>query len=147
VGFGDDGADEAEHGGVVGEDPDDAGLRLTEVVYIRGLLSEEIGMDEREQQRKVRHRLAVLRHAEEVTGSVAATCRYYGISRPTFYKWLHRYEEHGEEGLRDRSSAPFNSPNAMPAEVVAVPSSKERSTGTSSTAASVTSTFAPQLHD
>ena len=44
-------------------------------------------MDEREQQRKVRHRLAVLRHAEEVTGNVAATCRYYGISRQTFYKW------------------------------------------------------------
>jgi hypothetical protein len=48
-------------------------LRLTEVVYIRGLLREEIGMDEREQQRKIRHRLAVLRHAEEVSGSVAAT--------------------------------------------------------------------------
>jgi len=29
-------------------------------------------MDDREQQRKVRHRLAVLRHAEEVTGNVAA---------------------------------------------------------------------------
>jgi hypothetical protein len=28
-------------------------------------------MDEREQQRKVRHRLAVLRHAEEVSGNVA----------------------------------------------------------------------------
>jgi hypothetical protein len=41
-------------------------------------------MDEREQQRKVRHRLAVLRHAAEVTGNVSATCRYYGISRPTF---------------------------------------------------------------
>ena len=30
-------------------------------------------MDERDQQRKIRHRLSVLRHAEEVTGSVAAT--------------------------------------------------------------------------
>jgi hypothetical protein len=37
-------------------------------------------MDEREQQRKV-DRLAVLRHADDVNGSVAATCRYYGISR------------------------------------------------------------------
>lgn len=45
-------------------------------------------MDEREQQRRIRHRLAVLRCAEEVTGSVAATCRYYGISRPTFDKQL-----------------------------------------------------------
>lgn len=45
-------------------------------------------MDEREQQRKVRHRLAVLRCAVGVTGSVAAACRYYGISQPTFYKQL-----------------------------------------------------------
>ena len=42
-------------------------------------------MGEREQQREIQHRLAVFRHAEEVTGSVAATCRYYGISRPMFY--------------------------------------------------------------
>jgi len=75
-------------------------------------------MDDREQQRKIRRRLAVLRHAEEVTGNVAATCRYYGISRPTFYKWLHRYEEHGEEGLRDGSSRPHQSPNATSGEVV-----------------------------
>lgn len=76
-------------------------------------------MDEREQQRKVRHRLGVLRHAEEVTGNIAQTCRYYGISRPTFYKWLHRFEEHGEEGLRDRSSRPHHIPNETTAEVVA----------------------------
>ena len=75
-------------------------------------------MDDREQQRKVRHRLAVLRHAEEVSGNVAATCRYYGISRQVFYKWRRRFEEGGEEGLRDRSSAPFHSPNATKAEVV-----------------------------
>ena len=30
-------------------------------------------MDDREQQCKIRHRLAVLRHAEEVSGNVAAT--------------------------------------------------------------------------
>jgi transposase InsO family protein len=75
-------------------------------------------VDERDQQRKIRHRLAILRHAEEVTGDVSATCRYYGISRQTFYKWLRRYEELGEEGLRDRSSAPLSSPNATPIEVV-----------------------------
>jgi transposase InsO family protein len=75
-------------------------------------------MDEREQQRKVRHRLAMLRHAEEVTGNVAATCRYYGISRQCFYKWFRRYEELGEDGLRDGSSAPLRSPNQTKAEVV-----------------------------
>jgi transposase len=75
-------------------------------------------MDEREQQRKIRHRLAVIRHAQEVTGNVALTCRYYGMSRPTFYKWLNRYEELGEEGLRDGSSRPLTSPNATQKEVV-----------------------------
>jgi transposase InsO family protein len=75
-------------------------------------------MDLREQQRKIRHRLAILRHAEEITGNVAATCRYYGISRPTFYKWLHRYEELGEQGLRDGSSRPHVSPNATKGEIV-----------------------------
>lgn len=39
-------------------------------------------MSEQEQPRKLRHRVAVLRHTEEVTGKVAQTCRYYGISRP-----------------------------------------------------------------
>ena len=49
---------------------------------------------------------------------MAATCRYYGISRPTFYKWLRQYEEFGEEGLRDRSSRPRTCPHQTDAEVV-----------------------------
>jgi transposase len=75
-------------------------------------------MDEREQQRKIRHRLAVLRHAEEVTGNVSATCRYFGISRQCFYKWLRRYEELGEAGLRDGSSRPHHCPNETSSEIV-----------------------------
>ena len=63
-------------------------------------------MTEHEQRRLVRHRLAILHHAEEVTGNVSATCRYYGISRQCFYKWRNRFDELGEEGLRDRSSRP-----------------------------------------
>ena len=76
-------------------------------------------MDERDQQRKVRHRLGVLRHGEEVSGSVAAACRCYGISRTVFYKWRNRFEELGAEGLRDRSSKPHHSPRATRSEVVA----------------------------
>ena len=53
-------------------------------------------MDERDQQ----HCPSVIRHAEEICGNVATTCRYYGISRPTFYKWLRQFEEFGEDGLR-----------------------------------------------
>lgn len=36
---------------------------------------------ERELERRAKHKLAVLRHVDEVSGSMAATCRYYGISR------------------------------------------------------------------
>jgi transposase len=75
-------------------------------------------MTERDQQRLVNHRLAVIRHVEEVTGNVAQTCRYYGITRQTFYRWLRRYEEKGLEGLRNKSHRPHHSPNATSAEVV-----------------------------
>lgn len=75
-------------------------------------------MTEREQQRVMKHRLAVIRHADEVTGNVAATCRYYGISRQCFYKLLRRFEEEGEDGLRERSRRPLTSPNATQSEVV-----------------------------
>ena len=50
--------------------------------------------------------------------SVAATCREFGISRPTGYKWIHRYAEHGAQGLADRSRAPRRHPNETPADVV-----------------------------
>lgn len=75
-------------------------------------------MSEAELDRQVRRRLAVLRHVEEVTGNVAMTCRYFGISRQTYYGWLRRYETEGVDGLRDRSKRPRTSPNATRAEVV-----------------------------
>jgi site-specific recombinase XerC len=48
---------------------------------------------EQQLARMAKRRLAVLRHAEEITGNVALTCRYYGISRQCFYAWL---EDEGE---------------------------------------------------
>jgi transposase InsO family protein len=68
--------------------------------------------------REVRRRLAIIRHVEEVTGNVALTCRYYGISRQVFYTWRRRYDAHGLDGLRDRSHRPQISPNATRTEVV-----------------------------
>jgi transposase InsO family protein len=73
---------------------------------------------EREHSRTVAHRLAVLRHAEEVTRNVSRTCRYYGITRTAFYRWKRRYVQLGEQGLRDRSSRPRRSPRATSADVV-----------------------------
>lgn len=75
-------------------------------------------MNQRAIERQARHRLSVLRHVDEVSGSVAATCRYYGISRQCFYKWRRRYDDEGFEGLKDRSSIPHHMPNATSAEVV-----------------------------
>lgn len=75
-------------------------------------------MSEPQLDRQVRRRLAVLRHVEEVTGNVAMTCRYFGISRQTYYGWLRRYETEGIDGLRDRSKRPRTSPTATRAEVV-----------------------------
>jgi transposase-like protein len=58
---------------------------------------------EQELTRRATRRLAVLRHAEEITGNVALTCRYYGISRQCFYSWKRRWDADGLDGLRDRS--------------------------------------------
>jgi len=66
----------------------------------------------------VRRKLAVLRHVDEVTGNVAMTCRYFGISRQLYYTWLRRYQDEGLDGLRDRSRRPKTCPHATDAEVV-----------------------------
>jgi transposase InsO family protein len=73
---------------------------------------------EQQLRRMAKRRLAILRHAEEITGNVSLTCRYYGISRQVFYKWRRRYDQHGLDGLRDRSHRPQVSPNATRTEVV-----------------------------
>jgi hypothetical protein len=38
-------------------------------------------VNERERDKNAARRLTILRHAGEVTGNVALTCRYYGITR------------------------------------------------------------------
>ena len=73
---------------------------------------------EKDLLRRAKRRLAVLQHAEEVSGNVAATCRYYGISRTVFYRWRRRYEDEGLDGLKDRSSAPMHCPTVTPPDVV-----------------------------
>ena len=45
-------------------------------------------MSEPQLPQQVRRRLAIIQHAEQVTGNVAMTCRYYGISRQVYYRWL-----------------------------------------------------------
>ncbi len=65
---------------------------------------------EKDLVRRVNRRLAVMQHAEEVSGSVAATCRYYGISRTVFYKWAQTSRARGTRG----SQGPLQRSDALP---------------------------------
>lgn len=43
--------------------------------------------------------------------SITNLSQKYGVSRPTVYKWLNRYEQFGIEGLREKSRAPNSCPH------------------------------------
>lgn len=75
-------------------------------------------MTDKELDKNAARRLAIIRHAEAVTGNVALTCRYYEISRQVFCRWLCRSQAEGLAGLRDRSRRPLHRPHEPPAEVV-----------------------------
>ena len=62
-------------------------------------------MTKAEQLRLVTFRSKFLEHVKRI-GNIAATCRYFGISRQKFHKWKKRFEEHVAAGLGDRSRAP-----------------------------------------
>jgi transposase InsO family protein len=59
----------------------------------------------------------VVRQREELVDAilsgekVAAVCREYGVSRPTAYKWVQRYEDN--KGLADESRRPLRSSNRI----------------------------------
>jgi putative transposase len=49
--------------------------------------------------------------------NMAELCRFYGVSRATGYKWVDRHEVDGLEGLRGRSRAPVEHPDAIRSEM------------------------------
>ena len=69
-------------------------------------------------EREIIRRLRVLEHAEKI-GNVRMTCRYFGLSRSTFYRWKTKYDKYGESGLGNKSTAARNHPRKVPAEIVA----------------------------
>ena len=48
--------------------------------------------------------------ASHPEANLSQVARRFGVSRRTLYKWLWRWEEQGEAGLRDRSRRPRSSP-------------------------------------
>ena len=67
-------------------------------------------------EREIRRKLKVLRHAEQC-GNTAKTCRYFGVSRSTFYRWQRRYKKFGEAGLKNEKPIPINPANKTPDEI------------------------------
>lgn len=61
-------------------------------------------MTDKELDRNAARRLAIIRHAGEVTGNVAKTCQYYGINRQVFYTWLAPPGPGRRGGARKRSA-------------------------------------------
>jgi hypothetical protein len=68
-------------------------LELTDIVYTSGFRIEGRTDDRARARQDRRATPGDHRHAQEVSGSVALTCRYYGISRPTYNTWFWHYEE------------------------------------------------------
>lgn len=66
----------------------------------------------------VEERRRFIAEAQRSLKSFSALCRRYGISRPTGYKWLERFEREGAPGLENRSSRPQTSPAATASRVV-----------------------------
>ena len=74
-------------------------------------------MTKTEQLRVTTWRSKVLQHAAALR-NVARTCRRFGISRKSFYKWRRRFTEHGDAGLCDRPRTPRRSPRATAVDVI-----------------------------
>ena len=60
-------------------------------------------------------RLRVMRRAQEL-GNTSGACREAGISRTRFYRWRHRFERYGPDGLhpRRRQARPGRPPQVPP---------------------------------
>jgi transposase InsO family protein len=63
-------------------------------------------------------RLSFVVDYESGQWSMSELCERYGISRPTGYKWVERFEAEGRDGLVERSRAPNGCSHETPEQVV-----------------------------
>lgn len=64
-------------------------------------------------------RLEFVTVAAAENANIRHLCRCYGISSATAYKWLHRFQSSGVNGLADRSRRPHHSPSRSAIEMEA----------------------------
>jgi transposase InsO family protein len=74
----------------------------------------------RDDDRRAHARLRVIEHYLRVTKNVSRTCRFFGMSRTTFYVWFRRFEKEGAIGLRERPRRPHMIRFQIPPEVIAL---------------------------
>ncbi len=63
------------------------------------------------EQTTMSQRQEFVKEALKENTNIRTLCREYEITPRTGYKWIKRYQEHGETGLYDRSRRPEHSPN------------------------------------
>jgi len=68
-------------------------------------------------EREIKRKLCVIKRAEEI-GCAAKAYRYYGAPRTTYFRWLKRYRELGEQGLINRKPIACTHPNRTPDQIV-----------------------------
>ena len=59
-----------------------------------------------EPSKEAKHRLKIIEWYERHGRNAALTCRHFGMSRDTFYRWWGRYQRSGLGGLEDGSHRP-----------------------------------------
>ncbi len=64
----------------------------------------------------VHHKLKILAYGKEHK-NVSQTCRFFGISRESYYKWKRDYEKHGEKALVNSKPCPQNPKIRVPKHV------------------------------
>ena len=68
------------------------------------------------QHSDIRRKLKVFFY-DKKTGNVSKACRHFGISKTSYYTWLKRYKEKGEQGLINNKPCPENIKLRTPIEV------------------------------
>jgi transposase InsO family protein len=61
-----------------------------------------------ELSKEAKHRLRMITWHDERGRNASLTCRHYGISRDTFYRWHRRFQKSGPAGLEAASHRPKN---------------------------------------
>ena len=75
-------------------------------LYSKSLIGKLRYVNDVKLTKEAKLRLKWIEYYEKVK-DVTKTCRYFGISRATFYKWLKRYQKDGLRGFLDRPKTPL----------------------------------------